>query len=1071
VGSSVTVGGPSIRVASGHLSTHHLLFLGKKMKRVTRKPVRLRFAPLAMSIAIGITGLAPLAAFAQDDDVAEDAATLDAISVTGTRINSPNAVSNSPIASYSAEELETKQTVTVEDFIKLLPGAMPSIGPGTNNGSGGAATIDLRGLGANRTLVLINGRRVVPFNLTGVVDTNTIPVALIDRIDIVTGGASAVYGADAIAGVVNFILKENFEGTEFAAQYGTSDESDADRQRIDVTFGANSADDRGNVVLSVGHTKTDPLQNGDRDFGLFTINSVDGTRAGSGTTTPAAFTNFPGVPGRSQIQPNGSIGTPVTLFNTNPLNYYQTPLDRLQATAMGHFEFTDGHELYGELLYSRSDVDTQLAESGTFANNFNVPVGNPFLPEPARQQMCAALNIPAAQCTVGNTTTARFTVDRRIVEFGPRLNDFENKTFQGTVGVRGAITDTWSYDAYYSFGEADQIQTRGNWGSLSRVQQALLAVNPNTCITPTNGCVPLNVFGQSGSITQAMLAFIDLDAILRQNVEQDVGAVSVNGDLGDRFKSPWTDYPIAVAGGYEMREVYAETKSDQASQIQGEVLGTGAPTPDRRGSFELNEGFVELFVPVVNDRPWAHSISLELGYRYTEFESQASDSYDTYKFGGEWAPVEGFRVRGLVQRASRAPNVNELFAPQVTGLSNLAVDPCQGAAINAGQANTPGTLSNLCRLTGVPLANIGNIPAPSSGQVNVLTGGNPLLGPEIADTTTLGFVWEPRFADSLVVSLDYYDIEVDDFISNPAVADILQQCYTTAFNPNLEFNAACQLVGRDPFNGTFSGAGSRGIGLVTSNQGKLATDGLDLAVNYRWDMGDWGGLSFAWNLTHVLNWEFQATPTSVNRDCLGFYSVACSNAAGIVHQNKSNFRTTWTLNDFDVSASWRYLDSVIEEPGGQAFLPAFSSIGSYSYFDLAAQWRVMDHVRLNLTIDNVMDKQPPFVGNTIGGTTFNNGNTFPQFYDVVGRFYTLGVTVSFGPEPDRAVIVDDEVMPPPPAPAPAPTCADKDDDGDGVNNCDDKCPNSTAGQSIGPDGCALPEPAPQEDMPPQDYKG
>lgn len=978
-----------------YFSIHHYLFLGKKMNRVTQKPARLRFAPLAFAVAMGIT-FAPGAVMAQDDaDAADEASTLDAISVTGTRINSPNAVSNSPIASYSAEEMQTKQTVTVEDFIKLLPGAMPSIGPGTNNGSGGAATIDLRGLGANRTLVLINGRRFVPFNLLGVVDTNAIPVAMIDRIDIVTGGASAVYGADAIAGVVNFILKEDYEGATAAVQYGTSNESDADRQRIDVTIGGNLADDRGNVVLSVGHTKTDPLQNGQRDFGLFTINSTDGTRAGSGTTVPAAFTNFPGVTGRSQVQPNGTIGTPVTLFNTNPLNYYQTPLDRLQATALGHFDITEDHEAYAETFFSRSDVFTQLAESGTFGNNFTVPVGNPFIPEPARQQMCAALNIAPEACTVGNTTSARFTVDRRFVEYGPRKNDFENKTFQGTVGLRGAINDTWSYDAYYSFGETDQIQTRGNWGSLSRVQQALNAVSPTACINPANNCVPLNVFGQAGSITPAMLAFIDLDAILRQNVEQDVGAVSVSGDLGDTFKSWWTDYPISVALGYETREVSAETKSDQASQIQGEVLGTGAPTPDRRGEFQLNEGFIEMFVPVVNDRPWAHSLSLELGYRYTEFDSQSSDSYDTYKFGGEWSPIEGFRIRGLFQRATRAPNINELFAPAVTGLSNLAIDPCQGNLINAAQANQAGTLSNLCRLTGVPLANIGNLPSPSSGQVNVLAGGNPNLGPEVADTTTLGFVWEPSFAESLVLSLDYYDIEVNDYISSPSVTDIIAQCYTTAFNPNLEFNAACQLVGRDPFNGTFSGAGSRGIGLLTSNQGVLNTDGIDLGANYRWDMGDWGGLTFAWNLTHVRSWEFQATPTSVNRDCLGYYSVACSSATGIVHKNKSNLRTTWSMADFDVSLNWRYLDGVVEEPGGQAFLPAFSEIGSYSYFDLAGQWRFSDMLRFNLTVDNVLDKQPPFVGNTIGGTVFNNGNTFPQFYDVVGRFYTLGMTVTF----------------------------------------------------------------------------
>jgi iron complex outermembrane recepter protein len=922
--------------------------------------------------------------------------TLEVVTVTGTRVNSPNVIANSPIASYSAEELQAKQTVTVEDFIRLVPGAVPSVGPGTNNGAGGGATIDLRGLGPNRTLVLVNGRRFVPFNLVGTVDTNSIPIAMIERIDIVTGGASAVYGADAISGVVNFILKKDFEGAEFSTQYGTSSENDSDRQRIDLTLGANVADGRGNIVFSVGHTQTDPLLQGARAFGVEALSSTTGLPQGSGTAVPAQFTAFPGVPGTSQIQPNGTVATaPLVNFNFNPVNYFQTPLDRLQTSVSGHFEYIEGHEVYSDLFYTRSDVDTQLAATGSFLNNFNVPVGNPFLPEPARQQMCAALNVPAAECVVGNPTEGRFAIGRRFVELGPRLNLFENKTYQGTIGARGDVAAGWTYDASYSFGEADQIQTRVNWGSSSRLQQALRALNPTTCTNTANGCVPLNIFGPAGSITPAMAGFINQDAILRQNVEQDVGMISVSGDLGERFMSPWTEYPIAVAAGYEIREVSANTKSDSASQIQGEVLGTGAPTPDRRGGFELNEGFVELFVPVVNDQPWAYSASLELGYRYSQFDSGSKSSYDTYKYGGEWSPVQGFRVRGLAQRATRAPNINELFAPLVTGLANLAVDPCQGNSINQGAANTAGTLSNLCRLTGVPLNTIGNLTQPSAGQVNVLAGGNPALGPEIADTVTFGFVWEPQFAPSLVLSMDYYDIQVEDFISNPAVTDILQQCYSAAFNPNFALNAACQLVGRDPSNGTFNGSSAPGISLATSNQGKLKTDGIDLGINYALEMGDWGGLNFAWNITHVLNWEFQATPTSVNRDCLGFYSTACNNAAGIAHENKSNFRTTWKYGDFDVSLNWRFLDKVTEEPGAPAFLPAYSQIGAYSYFDLSGQWRIGEKVRVNLSIENLFDKQPPVVGNTIGNTGINSGNTFPNFYDTVGRFYTLGATITF----------------------------------------------------------------------------
>jgi len=955
--------------------------------------------PCAIRLAL-VAGALSLAApvFAQTTrEDSEEVKTLDNIVVTGTLASGPGVVANSPISSYSAEDLQRTQTVNVEEFLRLVPGAVPVIGSGTNNGNGGGATIDLRGLGSNRTLVLINGRRLVPFNLTGSADSNTIPIALIDRIDLVTGGASAVYGADAISGVINFILKNNFEGAEIAAQYGMSSEGDGDRQRVDLTLGANVADGRGNVVLSVGKTKTDPVFQGDRPIGEVALSSTTGLPSGSTTAIPAIFTSLPGGLGNRQIAANGSLVPIYETFNFNPVNLFQTPLDRLQATAMGSFNVSDNHQAYAELTYSRTDVGTQLASSGTFLNTYQVPIGNAFMPEPMRQQLCTAFAIAAPDCVVGNTQLISLAIGRRFEELGPRLNDFENKTFQGTVGLRGDLGEAlnyWRYDLFYSFGEADQIQTRGNWGSLSRVRQALQAVSTTTCINPANGCIPLNVFGAEGTITPEMLSFINLDALLRQTVEQDVGGGTFTGDLGESFKVPWASFPISVAAGFEIREVSARTKSDSASQIQGEVLGTGAPTPDRSGSFDLKEGFLETFIPLVNDASWAYSLTLEAGYRYTEFNTGASSrSYDTYKYGGEWAPVESFRMRGLAQRATRAPNINELFAPQVSGLSNLAVDPCQGAAINPGQANTPGTLSNLCLLTGVPLGQIGSLPAPSAGQINVLTGGNPNLGPEVADTLTYGVVWEPHFFEKMLVTLDYYRVEVEDAISSPSVTDILSQCYNTAFNPSLSFNAACALVGRNPANGTFNGSDAPGVGLLITNQGKIKTDGIDLGINYQMADYAWGQLSFALSLNKVLGWTFQATPTSVNRDCLGYYSIACGSS--IIHEYKSNLRTTWRKDNFDVSLSWRYLSAVDEEPGGTVFLPEFSRISAYNYFDLAGTWRVTDNIRINATIQNLFDKDPPNVGNTIGTTTANSGNTYPQFYDTIGRFYTVGATITF----------------------------------------------------------------------------
>lgn len=925
--------------------------------------------------------------FAQDQNAEDDAVMLDEVVITGTRITTPNAVSSSPVTSVGRAEIDRGQPVAVEDIIKQLPGAVPAIGPGTNNGSGGGATIDLRGLGANRTLVLIDGRRPVPFDLSGVVDTNSIPLALIQRVDLVTGGASAVYGADAVAGVINFITKRNYEGLTGSFSYGTSEDSDADNMRADVTIGGNFADDRGNAVMSIGKTTTDPLLQGDRSFGLVSRSSTTGSPQGSGTTVPVQLFGENALAG--QIRADGSIGGPVQSFNFNPLNLYQSPLDRVQATALASFKVMDSVEAYGSLTYTRSDVGTQLAPSGSFFFDYAVPIGNPFIPALARAQICADSGIPVAQCVAGNPQEVLLTLGRRFVELGPRLNDFENKNYQYTVGLRGDITETWGYDAYYSSGEADQVQTRGNWGSRSRVQQALRAVSTTACLDTSNRCVPLNIFGQAGSITPEMINFFNLSAILRQIVDQSVASGSVSGDFGETVKSPWTDFPIGAAFGIEQRRARASTRSDSASQ-SGDVLGTGAPSPDQGGSFDLLEGYGELNIPLVSDRPGFYDLSLEAGYRYSEFTTSSTSDYGSWKFGGSWAPIEDLRFRALMQRATRAPNIGELFQPTITGLNNLAVDPCQLALINPAQANTPGTLSNLCRLTGVPVGRIGALPAPSAGQVNVLVGGNPLLGPEEADTLTVGFVWSPAALDAFQMSFDFYDISVEKTISGPSVSDVVNDCFDPARNPGLTFNAACAAIGRSPTTGTFNGA-ALGVGLPTSNLGKLDTRGLDLNLSYELESG-FGMWNFAVNANHVLDYTFQATPNSVVRDCVGFYSVAC----GIgIYDYKINTSAVWTYNTVEAGLMWRYLSSIEEEPGGTVFLPAFASISSYSYFDLSMGWKATDQLRLNLSVRNLLDKQPPEVGNTIAGTGVNSGNTFPQYYDTIGRFYTLGATVTF----------------------------------------------------------------------------
>jgi len=964
----------------------------------------------ASSMLVGMTAM-------MHNAIAQEAAPqkIESVQITGTRITTPGTTSTSPITSVTAEEIKSSQPVAVEEFIKGVPAALPSIGPGTNNGTSGAATIDLRGLGANRTLVLINGRRMVPFNLNGTVDTNSIPIALLSRVDLLTGGASVAYGADAVAGVVNFNLKKNFTGIDIGTSYGgTANDHDAKKKRTDLTMGASLDDGRGNVVLSIGKTSVDPLTQGSRAYGVTSLSSTTGKPTGSGTAIPAVFQSIPAVKGGSndlndtyQIDPaTGLLSKNVTLYNTNPLNYYQTGLDRTQATSLANYKVNDHVEAYAEVFYTSSKVSSTLAESGTFLNTYNVPIGNPYMPAGMRQQLCAQSNIPAANCVVGDPTLVSMQIGRRFVELGPRLNSFDNKTLQYTVGARGDLAWDWTYDASWTRGQADQTQVRGNWGSYAKVQQALNALNTTTCVNNANGCVPLNVFGAAGSITPAMLGFVNASAILNQSVTQDVASLSLAGDFGEKFVSPWAGTPISMAITAEERKVTAGTQSDAASQLQGEVLGSGAPTPDRSGHFSLRELAIESQIPLVKNKPFIRALNADLGYRETQFKSgDSSTNYSSWKVGGEWEPVKSFRIRAMLQQATRAPNVNELFAPQVTNLSNLATDPCQKDLIKQSEANTPGTLSNLCRLTGVPVEKIGSLVAPSSGQINNLTGGNPKLGPEVAKTKTLGFVWEPL--PKLAVSVDYYKISINDAISSLSTSDVLDGCYDPKLNPTFALNSYCAVVGRDPSNGTFNGVGSKGVQTPLSNSGKQSTSGFDVGVNYKLQAKTlnldpkYGNFDLSWNFTQVNSFLFQGSPNSVNRDCLGYYSIACGNVTNApVYKRKFNQRTTWNVGDFAFGYNWRYVSAVDIEPLAQQaakvkFLPQYSHIPAYSYVDLSGVYNYSKNLRFNLSVNNAANKKPPIVGGTIGTTTMDSGNTFPQSYDAVGRFVTFGANLKF----------------------------------------------------------------------------
>ena len=773
------------------------------------------------------------------------------VEVTGSRIRSIGAESSSPITSVLRDDIEVRQPVAVEELIRGLPSAYPAIGPNINNGSDGRASIDLRGMGSNRTLILVNGRRVVPSSLGGIVDTNTIPLSLLERVDVVTGGASAVYGADAVSGVVNFITKRNFSGVEATSLYSISANGDGQRRKNDFTVGTDLAQGRGNAVLHVGTTKTDPIRLADRDFSGTVISSVSGQPGGfSGTAAPPVWSGMPSPLTGSRVIDSttglfraANASAPPDGYNTNPPNYFETPLDRTQVTGLARFTINDFAEAYAEVFHTRSNVTLNLAPSGTFGASLGIPIGNPFITDPVRQQLCAAYKISAADCVLGNATEFRANVARRFVEAGPRIYSYDNTTTQYTAGFRGLIPgfNGWTYDTYFQSGRAEQQRTTANGFSLSKLQQGVRALNTNSCTVTTGGCVPINVFGPPGTLTPAMLNYLSIPTFYTETVRQEIMAGSASGEVA-AVKSPMARDPMSLALGVERRTVTGANRSDSVTQTQGELLGSGAPTPDRSGELNFREIFAEANMPLVQNKAMARAVNFGGGYRNTNFSTTVGGekSYGTWKAGLDWSPFAGLRFRGEQQRATRSPNVNELYAPVVTGLSTLAVDPCQGNRINAADANKAGTLTNLCQQTGVPTSQIGFVAAPSSSQINSTSGGNPDLGPETADTTTIGLVWEPADLRGLSMTLDYWRIEISGAVSSPTASQVINGCFDPVQNPGYTNNVFCQLIKRDTSLGNFNVTGTKGVITQSSNLGYYLYNGIDLGTSYRLPMSRLG---------------------------------------------------------------------------------------------------------------------------------------------------------------------------------------------------------------------------------------
>ncbi|MGZ6015863.1 MAG: TonB-dependent receptor domain-containing protein [Phenylobacterium sp.] len=1017
------------------------------------KTHRTRARLLASSMICTVAVAAAGSALAQDQG-----ATVGELVVTGSRIPTQNLSSTSPLTVVNDREAKLQGTTGVESLLNTLPQVFANQAGQVSNGATGTATVDLRGLGPNRTLVLIDGKRMVPGDPAApVADLNQIPGALVDHVEVVTGGASAVYGSDAVAGVVNFIMKRDFEGVRVDAEHSfywhTNDNpvakamltsaapgigatfpdhtvTDGGTWDITAIVGVNAPDGKGNATLYAGYRHTDAVSQASRDFtACATATNFDGTFRCSGSsnsisgrfistdTGPNLNRRFTTTGVQGEMRP---FVTATDVFNFGPTNYLQRPDQRYVAGGFAHYELSQMADVYTDVMFSDDHTIAQLAPSGLFQGSgpvlggvFTFNCSNPFLgsgadPSSARSLFCTDQGL-------GATDDAHLLIGRRTVEIGPRQDNLRHTSYRIVLGLKGQLNDSWNYDLYGQYSDTIYAEEFLHDASASRIQRALHVVDVGgtpTCESVLDNsdpsCVPLNIF-RLGGITQAAADYIAGTGFKEGSTRETVLNFSVTGDLtGMGLKSPAADSGVGVALGTEYRRENLDLRVSRDFET-GDLTGQGGPTPSVNGGFQVYELFGEAKVPIVTDAPGIKLLEFDGGYRWSDYSGAGAVS--TYKLAGEWAPISDVRLRASYQRAVRAPNVVELFTPQVVGLF-AGVDPCS-SDFTLFFGVTP-TFAE-CARSGVTAANYGNIPGCPAAQCSGLFSGNAALKPEVSDTKSIGVVLTPTFLHGFSATVDWFDIDVKNAIGTTGGALTMAACVSGV---NLAY---CPLIHRSPGTGILFGSSGYVI-QTTENTGFLATKGIDFDANYRtsladWHLGDSGSIELNFVGTWTKSQRFAPASGSLDvgsYDCAGLYGVVCGNP---VPKWKHKFRMTWnTPWKFSISGAWRYISPVHLDVNrtDQPLIALINQYGvcgvascgdvsddklkAFSYFDLAGTWQVKDGVTFRAGINNLFDKDPPIVDtNSIGisAPPFGNGNTYPAVYDSLGRTVFVDLTADF----------------------------------------------------------------------------
>ncbi len=914
----------------------------------------------------------PVTAAAQET---ESEAAIEEVLVTGSRIKRSDSTSISPITVLTAEDLAVSGNLTLENFIQDMPSVNGGdFNAGVNNGNPGLATVSLRGLGANRTLVLVNGKRFASASVDGFVDLNMIPTAIVERIEILRDGASTVYGSDAIAGVVNIITKRDFEGVGLEFGYDVTDEDDGEMLNGSIVLGGTF--DRGNFVAGIQVNKRDEIRQGDRAFSACPFFD-DGTQkicGGSPTTTPAQFTPLgpDSAIGGHVLDADGVTVRPFDAardsFNFAALSYLTTPQDVWSAYASTNYELLEAPGLGAvnmslDMNFTNRESDQLLAPVGTFGGwiTSQEHPDNPF-----GDALCATNPLCTAPQDVATS--------RRLTESGGRRFTQDVNTWRIGLGFDGQFDNGMYWDVNYTLARWEDSQRDEGRPNRPNIEAMM---DPTLCAAATNGCPGVYNPFISDSMTPAQVAYGFVGVNTKEDSALNVFQANLAGDLGD-LQMPGG--PIGWAVGYENRRESASSNPDG-----GAAIGAIAFTPGNvtGGSFQIDEVYGEIVLPILSGAPMAELLTLETSVRWTDVNFlDSSDS--VYKVALEWAPIEDIRLRTTFSEGFRAPNIEELFL----GIQQSAesyTDPCRNYGTSGTDANT---VAN-CQADGLaPDFNLATF------QATTLQGGNPNLEPETSESLTVGLVLTPSFAEALTISIDYFDIEITDAVGSAPTSEVISACYAS---PNFS-DPLCSLIVGPAFPGvdeTPSPAAptrrnsNLQISGVLQSEANLATyntSGIDFQVDYGMDTR-FGMLDLRLSGTYLAEYDYLPFAGGDLVELAGFFGgdPAYGNPATFAEW-QVNYGVTLTQDDWGANLSARYMTATDDIDAAPANLS--NTADAITYFDIQGYYDWKD-VRFTLGVRNLTDEEPPYV------TAYDDMNTLQFSYDTQGRYLYGRASINF----------------------------------------------------------------------------